>query len=62
MSTPPSPEDVRHLDLLKREWGFGDFLLGHLVLNNCRGDGEDVVDDDDDDDDYLIIWKLKRLP
>lgn len=32
VSTPPSPEDVRHLDLLKREWGFGDFLLGYSCI------------------------------
>lgn len=32
VSTPPSPEDVRHLDLQKREWGFGDFLLGYSCI------------------------------
>ena len=32
VSTPPAPEDVRHVDLQKREWGFGDVLLGHWAL------------------------------
>ena len=32
VSTPPAPEDVRHVDLQKREWGFGDVLLGYSCI------------------------------
>eukprot|EP00438_Fugacium_kawagutii_P019708 Skav215086 [mRNA] locus=scaffold1068:49011:57274:+ [translate_table: standard] len=32
VSSPPAPEDVRHLDLQKREWGFGDALVGYSCI------------------------------